>query len=817
MDTVEIHDLETSVSKAALLDQVSESVHYGQLCKLITKFVEKQKLDGLEILAEHLAFLILTFDIVKIFGVFLTIKKPNSAHFVKSTDISIYRCFENVHFLKNLCCSELEKYGFAIPDLDNYDSVKAENSFINSVNTLEKSISDAGKYYEEDFLFIKELKINALLGANNYERYAKQEILVDLTLHVNKKDRDLQVNCPLSYYPKKLLHYRRLVQNIIEYVEKGTGYLTLEALSLAIARVCIVDFGFEKVSVLIKKPCVLIFANCSAVKITRTREQLFKELGLELPSIQNYTNSSTQPNSLAKSHISYIAIGTNLGDRLKNIHNSLKKINESGTCSVVDTGFLYQSKPMYVEDQPLFLNTAIKIETSLQPNALLKELKRIEAEVGRDFGTIRNGHRVIDLDILLYDSIVMDTPELSIPHLNMHERHFQLQPLIDMDPYAVHGRLNSSVDMLSRDLVKIEGVVNDLVQVMPLSSSEVNGPKTLVPVHSHQKNTVIMGIVNATPDSFSDGGKFESFSEAVSHSMKLFSEGAEIVDIGGKSAMSVGADSVETAEELSRVIPVVAGIKSRSKELETKPIISVDTFVAEVAQAALEAGADIINDISGGDLDEEMFKVVAKYGCPYVLMHMRGNPKTMATLTDYKIKVQTDSNANLTSVDEVVLVVRYELSKKVREALQSGIPRFNIILDPGIDCSKNLEQNFEVLRRLPELTSEQLYAMSSNSALHMDMCLKLNSNYNRKRKDNAAFAQFHEQLFVSLLGFPVLVGSSRKGFIGQVTGKKVASDRVFGTAATVTSAIQGNASIVRVHDVDSMVDVAKVSDRIYRN
>ncbi|OMJ21936.1 Dihydropteroate synthase [Smittium culicis] len=364
----------------------------------------------------------------------------------------------------------------------------------------------------------------------------------------------------------------------------------------------------------------------------------------------------------------------------------------------------------------------------------------------------------------------------------MHERHFQLQPLIDMDPYAVHGRLNSSVDMLSRDLVKIKGVVNDLVQVMPLSSSEVNGPKTLVPVHSHQKNTVIMGIVNATPDSFSDGGKFESFSEAVSHSMKLFSEGAEIVDIGGQStrvgadsvetaeelsrvipvvagikssegaeivdiggqSTRVGADSVETAEELSRVIPVVAGIKSRSKELETKPIISVDTFVAEVAQAALEAGADIINDVSGGDLDEEMFKVVAKYGCPYVLMHMRGNPKTMATLTDYKVKVQTDGTAHLTAVDDVVLTVR-------------------------------------------------------------------------QRNDKPAFAQFHEQLFVSLLGFPVLVGSSRKGFIGQVTGKKVASDRVFGTAATVTSAIQGNASIVRVHDVDSMVDVAKVSDRIYRN
>ncbi|OLY80509.1 Folic acid synthesis protein fol1 [Smittium mucronatum] len=839
MDTVEVHDLEiratlgrdpweqrkiqpilvtvkiqTSLTNAGISDQVSDSVHYGLVAKAITNFVESQNLDGIEILAEHLACLILTFDIEKIFGVFVSIKKPNTLHNAKSVEMNVYRCYKDIHFLAKLCRDEFIKTGLSIPDLSQYDSIKDNCEFLNSPDNFQLSIADAGELYGEDLLLVNDLQISALLGANVYERHVRQNILVNITLHINKDAKNLEDPDAVSLYPSQLKQYRKLVRNVVQYVELGTGYLTIEALATAIARVCIIDFGLEKVSILIKKPCVLMFASCSAVKITRTRAQLLKELNFSYSPDSNISSLPTSKSDNLK-HVAYIAVGTNLGDRLDNIHKSIRMINQSSSCKVVDTGFLYQSAPMYFEDQPIFLNSALKVKTDLEPHSLLKELKNIESAIGRDFSTIRNGPRVIDLDILFYDSIVIDTPDLVIPHLRIHERHFQLQPVIDMDPDVIHTRLNSSVDTLSRELIRIKGVPNDLIQVMPLSNKEINGEVTLVPISPAQKNTLVMGIVNTTHDSFSDGGKFLKPTDAIEHAMSLFKEGAEILDIGGQST-KVGAEGVNPDEEISRIVPVIKGIRDRTMEDSVKPIISVDTFVAEVAKEALNSGADIINDVSGGDLDPEMFKLAADYGNPIVIMHMRGTPKTMANLTDYKVTLKNENDEHLAVIDDVILTIRYELSKKVKSALDQGIPRFNIILDPGIGFAKTFAQNFEILKRLPELTSEQLYSMSNSSSL-LDLNSKLSTSFNKSTKNKPAIPQFHEQLFVPLLGFPVLVGSSRKGFIGDVTGKKQADLRVFGTAATVTSAIQGHACIVRVHDVGQMVDVVKVSDRIYRD
>ncbi|OMJ19298.1 Folic acid synthesis protein fol1, partial [Smittium culicis] len=675
MDTIEVHEFEvrtmvgrdawgrkkiqplvisfkmqTSISKAAILDQVSESVHYGLLLKAITKFVEKQKLGELEIFAEHIAFTILTFDIKRIFGVFLTIKKPNSIHNSNSVDISIYRCFEDVHHLEKICLDELNNCGLTIPNLDNYNSIKSENASINSINTLEQSILDAGNLYKEDLFIIKGLKINVLLGANSFERFSTQVIIIDLTLHIDKKDKALQKKSQSGNFPMKTLNYHILVQNIVEYVEKGTGYLTLEALSISIARVCIVDFGFEKVSILVKKPCVLVFANCSAVKITRTRDQLFKELNLVLPCLQNAISPRME------SHISYISIGTNLGDKIKNIHNSIKMINESDNIRVVDTGFLYQSKPMYLEDQPMFFNTAIKVETSLNPIALQKLLKRIEIELGRVFTEDKNGPRIIDLDIILYDTLVIDTAELTIPDPGMENRHFQLQPIIDMDPFAVHGKLNSSVCMLSRDLITIKGVVNDLVQVMPLSNSEKNGSKSVVLAHSHQKNTLVMGVTDVVGESFNYGGKFDSIDEAVKHSMNLFKEGADIIDIFSQS-MSVSSKMFGPGEEAKIVIPIIEGIMSESKNYENKPIISVNTSDAKVAQKALDAGADVICNISGSNLNSDVFNVAAEYGCPLILMHKREDSKAISGPEENDDKYKNDVIPLLTSMNDIILSI----------------------------------------------------------------------------------------------------------------------------------------------------------------
>jgi 2-amino-4-hydroxy-6-hydroxymethyldihydropteridine diphosphokinase/dihydropteroate synthase len=189
--------------------------------------------------------------------------------------------------------------------------------------------------------------------------------------------------------------------------------------------------------------------------------------------------------------------------------------------------------------------------------------------------------------------------------------------------------------------------------------------------------------------------------------------------------------------------------------------VSVDTYRAEVAREAIEAGAHIVNDVSAGLMDPDMLKTVAQLGCTVCLMHMRGTPETMNSLTTYP--------------DGVVETVGRELLERVREAEAAGIRRWRIILDPGIGFAKTQEQNLELLRRLRELRS--------TPGLH---------------------------------GLPWLVGVSRKAFVGRITGVKEASQRAWGTAAAVTAAIQGGADIIRVHDVEEMAQVSKMADALFR-
>ncbi|KAJ2810819.1 trifunctional dihydropteroate synthetase [Coemansia furcata] len=500
-------------------------------------------------------------------------------------------------------------------------------------------------------------------------------------------------------------------------------------------------------------------------------------------------------------HSAYIALGTNLGNRLENMHQALHRLNtDLPTSHVVESSFLYQTAPMYVTDQPAFLNAACLVKTGLEPLALLDELKRIEAEMGRDFGMYRNGPRIMDLDILFYDEIDMQTERLTIPHALLHERRFQLGPLCDIDSDLMHHRLGKTTGALFRHLTTHSDAPDDIVRVTPLravnvsvdagSSAEESAIlKALSP--SSQKETVFMGILNCTPDSFSDGGNFATLDLAVEHAAALISSGADIIDIGGQSTRP-GATQVGVDEEIRRVVPVI----QRIREMGITAPISIDTFYAEVAAAALDAGADIVNDVTGGSFDVKMLPLVARRQCPYVMMHMRGDPSTMTKMNDYG-----------EYGGDVVRGTRFELAQRVRAALDQGVPRWNIILDPGIGFAKEGSQNFEVLRRLPELTAKNIRASTKNSTASMAA-----SSINEEGEEGF----IDEDLATGLTNYPVLVGSSRKRFIGQATGKTEAKDRVWGTAATVTAAIQGGASIVRVHDVAEMVDVARVSDHIYR-
>lgn len=266
------------------------------------------------------------------------------------------------------------------------------------------------------------------------------------------------------------------------------------------------------------------------------------------------------------------------------------------------------------------------------------------------------------------------------------------------------------------------------------------------------KQTYLMGVLNVTPDSFSDGGEFHTPVAALAQAQRLIEAGADILDIGGQSTRP-GALEVPLEEELNRVLPVVEALRSQNVSVP----ISVDTTRAVVAQRAVAAGADMVNDISGGTFDPDMLPVIAQLGVPIVLMHIRGTPQIMQQLTEYR---------------DLIGEIYHFLEGQLAAAEQAGIERSRLIVDPGIGFAKTAEQNLELLRQLPTFRS---------------------------------------------LGVPILVGVSRKSFIGRILNQPDPKGRVWGTAAACCAAIAGSADILRVHDVLEMHDVCRVADAIWRN
>jgi dihydropteroate synthase len=259
-----------------------------------------------------------------------------------------------------------------------------------------------------------------------------------------------------------------------------------------------------------------------------------------------------------------------------------------------------------------------------------------------------------------------------------------------------------------------------------------------------------MGVLNITPDSFSDGGKFLERELAVEQAFAMANAGADLLDVGGESTRP-GSKETPAAEELDRILPVLEGLRGR-----LKIPISVDTRRAAVAELALRAGAEIINDVSGLKGDPKIAEVAARQGVPLILMHMRGEPRTMQ---------------NAPFVRDVMKDVIQGLRKSVAIARKAGVTKSQIILDPGIGFGKSYAQNYELLQKLPQLAR---------------------------------------------LGYPLLVGTSRKGFLGATLARDGKSappeERIWGTAATVAASILNGAHIVRVHDVAEIVQVARVAD-----
>jgi len=394
--------------------------------------------------------------------------------------------------------------------------------------------------------------------------------------------------------------------------------------------------------------------------------------------------------------------------------------------------------------------------TELSPAELLRACKSVEGALGRpapgSSGYVQNGPRTLDIDIVLYgDDPRMDWTvergdmgngvDLEVPHPRFRGREFVLAPLSDL---LGGGFLTGGRTLHEMRAALPEG--DRAAVVVPLPRDRV----------LRMDRSVVMGILNATPDSFSDGGLGldRDIEVAVASALRMVEEGADIIDIGGESTRP-GAREVHPDEEMRRTVPLIEALR----RVSDVPI-SIDTRHAACARAAVGAGADLINDVSGGTFDPHMLPAAAEVAVPVCLMHMRGTPETMASLQGY---------------DDVVAEVGEGLCALARQAESAGVPRWAQVLDPGIGFAKDAEGSLALVR-------------------HADRIQRLCD------------------------GAPLLLGPSRKGFLRAITGEENPVERDFGTAAACAAAATyrgtGPCHIYRVHNVRGVRQALMVADAL---
>ncbi|CAN3500005.1 folic acid synthesis protein Fol1p [Diutina catenulata] len=639
-----------------------------------------------------------------------------------------------------------------------------------------------------DQVLINQLRVLTVIGVFTFERLQRQVVDLDLQLSV-----------------AGAVPIREIIEAVVAYTE-AANFKTVEALVARVGQL-IVETSPEVKEAVVKvtKPNAIAYTEGVGVSSVVGSGDFAGEPRVEIPS-QAETGFNLpvhKPQAgYTGPHTAYLAIGSNEGVQMRQIRQALDLLPTYGI-DIVATSSMYLSKPMYYKDQPDFYNAVIKVAfADHSPHELLRILKEIEYGHIDRVKEFDNGPRSIDLDVILYDQISINTDDLVVPHPRMLERTFVLQPLCELigpdethpvTAEPIHNHLRVLLNSESESDLQESALLQQIIPLPRIINSDFN-PLKFDQVHNNHP-TLLMGILNTTPDSFSDGGSH--YHKDASHieqaALKQVEEGATIIDIGGVSTRP-GSKEPSEAEELDRVVPVVEAIRKSSNPLLRDVVISVDTYRASVARACLAAGADIINDISMGLYDPDMFQVVAETNCAYVMNHTRGTPATMSKLTTYKPNDDPDvreqfidpARGVVATSDDTHLIpaIGRELAQQVRKAFAAGVRKWQVIIDPGVGFAKNMRQNLTILRNASQFKQ---YSVTTPEG------------------------------YISYNGIALLVGTSRKRFLGTLLDQPVASDRLIGTTATTVACIQQQCDIIRVHDVKENHDAAVVADALYRN
>lgn len=438
-----------------------------------------------------------------------------------------------------------------------------------------------------------------------------------------------------------------------------------------------------------------------------------------------------------------IGLGSNLGDRLLHLRTAVTALRHISGLHINKISPVYLSDALLPSDAPSdwnipYLNIAIRCDTQIEPHQLLKEFKQIEKQMGRREEGVHWGPRVIDIDILAYADLVITTPELTIPHVGLQERPFALWPLADVAPFWIYPAPGLHQGKTAAEMVEPWG--------SRFSGNAFFGTKQ---ISQRIEAPQIVGVINATPDSFSDGGEYLKLENAIQQAMRLMHGGAEIIDIGAEST-APHAKAIEAETEWERLAPILIAIKEIQNTLTIPPKISIDTRHALIAERALTLGIDWINDVSGLD-DPVMRHIIADAKIDCVVMHHLSLPERRDHLLP----------RNQNPVDIV-----YEWgARRLDELTQSGIAREKIIFDPGIGFGKLAEQSLALLQQVGRFKS---------------------------------------------LGTRILIGHSRKTFLSLLTGLPFA-ERDLETAAMSMLLAKKGVDYLRVHHVEMVARTLRVA------